>query len=292
MFVSGDMIMSKRKKVRHSKIRNTGLLFEFLTRQVTADVLNKTQKSKAMKIIKKRFNEQTELGKELQLYNILITKKFNSDKKADFFISEVLQHRFSLNNAKLRREKYNVIKEIKDTFDLSKFLSSKINKYKIFASIYNLFENINNLSPDIKTRSHFNIVEHITTMIKIKKVNNQLSNNKDLRILSYKILLEKFNNKYSTLNLKQRQLLKEYINNISNTNLFKEYVQKEILYIKKILKSYQENINDKITKIKLKEATNSIYKFCGMGDKKVVEDSVAIQLMRYYELLKELKKIK
>ena len=284
--------MNKRKKVRHSKIKNTVLLFECLTRQLTADVLNKTQQSKAMKIIKKRFNEQTELGKELQLYNILLTKKFNSDRKADFLISEVLRHRSLLNNAKLRREKYNIIKEIKGSFDLSKFLSSKINKYKIFASIYNLFENTNNLSPDTKTRSHFNIVEHVTTIKAIKKSKDKLHENKDLRILSYKILLEKFNDKYSSLNLKQRKLLKEYINNISNTNLFKEYVQKEILFIKKKLKSYQENVDDKITKIKLKEATNSIHKFCGIGEKKVVKDSVAIQLMRYYELLKELKKIK
>ena len=284
--------MNKRKKVRHSKIKNTVLLFECLTRQLTADVLNKTQQSKAMKIIKKRFNEQTELGKELQLYNILLTKKFNSDRKADFLISEVLRHRSLLNNAKLRREKYNIIKEIKGSFDLSKFLSSKINKYKIFASIYNLFENTNNLSPDIKTRSHFNIIEHITTMEKSKRTRRHLHENKDLRILSYKILLEKFNDKYSSLNLKQRTLLKEYINNISNTNLFKEYVQKEIVYIKKALKSYQKNIDDKITKIKLKEATKSIHKFCGIGKKKVVKDSAAIQLMRYYELLKELKKIK
>ena len=123
---------------------------------------------------------------------------------------------------------------------------------------------------------------------KLKKLNE----NEDLRILSYKILLEKFNNKYSKLNLKQRKLLKEYINNISNTNLFTEYVQKEIKLVKKELIKYKKYIDDKVTKIKLNEAAKSINKFCGIGNKKIVKDSAAIQLMRYYELLKELKKIK
>ena len=59
-----------RKK--HNKIRNTGLLYEFLLRQITADVLNKDDKSKALSIVKSRFNENTELGKELALYSIII----------------------------------------------------------------------------------------------------------------------------------------------------------------------------------------------------------------------------
>ena len=111
-----------------------------------------------------------------------------------------------------------------------------------------------------------------------------------MRILSYKILLEKFNNKYSKLNLKQRTLLKEYINNISNTNSLKEYIQNEIKYVRKELKNNKKNIKDKITKIKLNEATNSIDKFCNIGNKKVVKDTAVVQLMRYYELIKELKK--
>ena len=63
------------RKVKHNKIRNTGLLYEFLLRQVTLDVLNDNN-SRAVKIIKKRFNENTELGKELALYNIVV----NSNK--------------------------------------------------------------------------------------------------------------------------------------------------------------------------------------------------------------------
>ena len=105
-------------KAKHSKIRNTGLLYEFLLRQITADVLEKEKNSKAVFILKKRFSENTELGKELALYNIVINKKFDSDKQADYFISEVLNERNKLNNSILKREKYNLIKSLKDSLTI------------------------------------------------------------------------------------------------------------------------------------------------------------------------------
>ena len=282
--------MNIQKKVKHSKIRNTGLLFEFLLRQITADILDKKNKSRAINIIKTRFNEQSELGKELLLYNIIINKKFNTDKKADFFIFDVLEKRNKINQQALKREKYNLIKELRENFNLTMLLSSKVKNYKVYASVYKLFEHSDYMSPDEKTESYFNLIEHVTTK-KINDLSNKiLPKNEDLRILSYKILLEKFNNKYSKLNLKQKLLLKEYINNISNTNSLKEFVEKEINYIKKEVKRNSKYIKDKITKIKLNEAVNSIDKICKIKKSKNIEDKVVVQLMRYYELIKELKK--
>ena len=150
------------RKVKHNKIRNTGLLFEFLLRQITSDVLNKNS-GHAVKIVKEKFNENTELGKELALYNILINKKFKSDSKADYFINEVMKARYDLNNSRLRRERYNLIKEIQSNYNLQKFMSSKVPNYKTYASIFTLFEYKSSLSPDQKTESFFNIVEHVTT---------------------------------------------------------------------------------------------------------------------------------
>ena len=282
------------RKVKHNKVRNTGLLFEFLLRQITADVLNKKDKSKAADIIKKKFNERTELGKELALYNILITKKFNSDKKANYFINEVIKERQKLNNSVLKRERYNLIKEIRDNYSLEKFLSSKINDYKIYASTFKLFEYLNNLSPDQKTESFFNIVEHITTNSKNIKLSEsviKLPDDEDLRLITYKTLLEKFNQKYTKLSLAQKNLLREYINNISNTNSLKETLSELIDELKKDLKTHSKNLKDEVVKIKLKEAIKSIDKFCGTNNKSsTVKDSYVIQTMRYLELLKELKK--
>jgi len=280
------------RKVKHNKLRNCGLLFEFLLRQITSDVLNKIDGSKAVAIVKKKFNENTELGKELALYNIIINKKFSDDRKADYFINEVINERHKLNNASLRREKYNLIKTISEHYDLQKFISSKVDNYKIYASAFKLFEYYNSLSPDEKTESHFNLVEHITTTneIKLSETMTQLPDDEDLRILTYKTLLEKFNQKYSNLNSPQKNLLKAYINNVSNTNSLKEYIESEIPNIKKELKQNDKNLKDKVVKIKLKEAINSVDKFCDVGNSQSVKDSAVVQLMRYYELIKELKK--
>ena len=281
------------RKLKHNKIRNTGLLYEFLIRQVTADALSKLDNIKGVNIIKQRFNERTELGKELALYSILVNKKFNSDKKADYFINEVVSERKKLNSSILKREKYNFIKEVKNYYNLEKFMSSKIKNYKIYASIYKLFEYIESLSPEEKTEAHFNLIEHVTTKeenIKLSETVKGLPDDEDLRILTYKTLLEKFNQKYSNLNYPQKSLLRAYINNVSNVNSLKEYIQKVTPAIKKELKQHSHKLQDKVVQIKLAEAIKSIDKFCNPGKSKIVKDSVVIQTMRYMELLKELKK--
>ena len=281
------------RKVKHNKIRNTGLLFEFLLRQITSDVLNKDQNSKAVTIVKQKFNENTELGKELALYNILITKKFKSDSKADYFINEVMKTRSDLNNSTLRREKYNLIKEIQSNYNLQKFMSSKVPNYKTYASIYKLFE-YNTLSPDEKTESFFNIVEHVTTednSIRLSETVKTLPDDEDLRILTYRTLLEKFNQKYTKLSGAQKNLLREYINNVSNTNSLKDTLKEIVKGLKQDLQTHSKNLKDKVVKIKMTEALKSINEFCGLNDKSdVVKDEYVIQTMRYLELLKELKK--
>jgi hypothetical protein len=279
-------------KFKHSKLRNTGLLFEFLLRQVTVDVLNKKKESSALKIIKSQFNEHTEIGKELALYNLIMTKKFKSDKKADFFLSEVIRQRGRLNNAVLRREKYNIIASIKESYDVNQLFSSKVPNYKVFASVYKLFEGINEMGADEKTESYFIIIENVTTLkhTKNKSYIPEEFKDKDLRILSYKTLLEKFNKKYTNLSDQQKHVLKEYISNISNTNNFSIFVETQIPKLKKKLNVKVKKVKDKVLRIKLKEAINCADKFC-LNESKQTDDNSVVQLLRYYELDKELEKI-
>jgi len=277
---------------KHNKLRNTGLLFEFLLRQVTVDVLNKKKDSVALKIIKKQFNENTEMGKELALYNLLIQKKFKSESKADYFLSEVLKQRNRLNNANLRREKYNIIKEIKNHYEVNSMFSSKIPNYKLLASIFKLFEGFTDLNADEKTESYFIIVESITTMQDKKSdtfVPEEMKD-RDLRILSYKVLLEKFNKKYTNLTDEQKKVLKEYISNISNTNNFNKFVKNQIPILETRLNTKVNKVKNKVLKIKLHEAVHCIGKFC-LTSAKQTEDTSVVQLLRYYELDKELDKV-
>jgi hypothetical protein len=263
-----------------------------ILRQVTVDVLNKKKESPALKIIKAKFNEHTEIGKELALYNTLINQKFKSDKKADFFLSEVIRQRDKLNNQNLRREKYNIIASIKENYDVNQLFSSKIPNYKLYASIYKLFEGINQMGADEKTESYFIIIENVTTVEhkEEKSYMPQEFKDKDLRILSYKTLLEKFNKKYSNLSDEQKNILKEYISNISNTNNFSIFVEKQIPNIKATLNKKVKKVNDKVLQIKLQEAINCVEKFC-LKESKNTDDNSVVQLLRYYELSKELDKI-
>lgn len=278
--------------IKHSKFKNTGILFELLVRQLTADVLSNT-KSKAQDIIKEHFSKRSELLKELELYNNLTKEKFLNEAKANHFIDAVLNARKKLSNGRLKNEKYNLIKSIKENYDIDLFFKSSVENYKVLASVYKIFEehssNVDN-SPLDSVKSRYTLVEHITnTQSKNKKETDIYkefkSQDKDVRITAYKILVERFNQKYRGLNDDQKRILSEYINHISNSPKLTEFVKTEIKTLKTKLKESSAKIDDKTVKIKLKEVSNilnTVYK------KQKMEDSDVLTIMRYYELTEEL----
>ena len=280
---------------KHSKIRNTGILFELLTRQITVDVLNNNKKAQAAKILKEFFNKKTQLGKEYELYKVLTTENYKSEIKANHLVDAVISTRQKLNNSQLKREKYNLIKEIKRNYNVSDFFMARIPNYKVNASIFKLFNSNQNENPAQKTENRFTIVEHITRKtISSKKKEKAITEGykkqeKDLRLLAYGILVEKFNKKYSSLSVAQKKLLKEYINNISNTNSLKQLIESETIKVKSKLQSYLPKVEDKVTKIKLNEAVNQADT---LMKGRIVEDKQVVTLMRYYQLVKELKNVK
>ena len=280
---------------KHSKIRNTGILFELLTRQITVDVLNNNKKAQAAKILKEFFNKNTQLGKEYELYKVLTTENYKSENKANHLVDAVLNTRKKIKESSLKREKYNLIKEIKKNYDVSDFFMARIPNYKVNASIYKLFESKSSENPAEKTENRFTIVEHITRKtISDKKKEKAITEGyrkqeKDLRLLAYTILVEKFNKKYSSLGASQKKLLKEYINNISNTNSLKEFIESETMKVKSKLQSFLPKVDDKVTKIKLNEAVNQAD---SLMKGRIVEDKQVVTLMRYYQLVKELKNVK
>jgi hypothetical protein len=282
------------RKLKHSKIKNTSILFEVLTRQITADVLA-GKDTKTVGMVKKFFNENTELGKELQLYRILSEKTYDSTDKAKQLLETVIKSRQRLSNSKLRSEKYNLIKQIKENYNVSDFFNVRIPNYKILASIYNIFQaESTNDTFDVEdvVNSKFTVLESISGKKTTSKKENFLKEyrekDKDLRLLAYQILVDKFNSKYKSLNESQKDLLKNYINNISNTNSLREFVDNEVLKTKTELKKHLPKVSDKITKIKLSEAINQINT---ISKGKVVTEKQVLNLMRYYELVKEIKNV-
>ena len=281
-------------KTKHSKIRNTGILFELLTRQITVDVLNNDKKGSAANILKEFFNNKTQLGKEYELYRVLTVENYTSEIKANHLVDAVVKARQKLNGSQLKREKYNLIKEIKKTYDINDFFMARIPNYKVNASIFKVFDSNTDGNPASEVDSRFTIVEHVTRkQISNKKEDKKLvegykKQEKDLRLLAYGILVEKFNKKYSSLSKSQKKLLKEYINNISNTNSLKEFIESETIKVKSKLQSFLPKVGDKVTKIKLKEAINQAET---LMKGRIVEYKQVVTLMRYYQLVKELKNV-
>ena len=285
------------KRVKHSKFKNTGILFELLVRQITLEVLNGDTTEKAKNIVREFFSVKTELNKELRLYELLQKEKYNSESRAEKFIDTINEAHSRINQKQLQKEKYNLIKKINESFNMDEFLSSPISNYKVLASIYKVFESKNIKDYDVKDifNSKITLIENITSkpakLVERKDEANQIvesykKQDKDLRLLTYKILVETFNKKYSNLDENQKGLLKQYINNITNTTGFKSYVEKEIPTIVSELKTLSKSINDKVTKIKLAE-TISVLNKTKIG--KVVSDNHVSSLMISYELIKELK---
>ena len=283
--------------IKHNKIKNVGVLFELLTRQITSDTINGAENSPAISIVKEFFNKNTYLSKELNLYKALREQKYKTQTSADRFIDLVIQEHAKISSSKVSREKYNLIKEIKKHYKLEDFFKSHVTNYKLNASIYNILESKNTKSvqkPSLIMKSRFFVTEHILDKHGSDKSTNQTvikeysKQDKDLRILSYKILLEKFNSKYGKLSVRQKRLLKEYINNLSNSSSLKKYIISEITYINKALKSLTKRVDDEVVKIKLEEVTQQLNL---ITKESKIRDKHLVSVLRSYNLVKELKNV-
>lgn len=282
--------------IKHSKYRNTGILFELLVRQATSDLMSKKD-PQAVKIFKKYFTN-TELSKEYNLYSTVLNAPKLSENKAEILISTIVEQAKKLDREKLNKEKYNIIKEIKKHYDLDNFFKAKIHTYKVFASIYTLIES--QLSEDFSNTQQLvankmTLLEHVTKeslterKVASKAVEDFMKEDKEVRMLAYKILVEKFNEKYASLSEQQRDLLKEYINNISDTKQLKDYLNSKLEEVKAELIAAKKTVNDEVVKIKISEVLNFIKP---ISQKESVKDEVLIGLMQYYQLISELKAIK
>jgi len=283
-------------KIKHSKYKNTGILFELLVRQIASDTVS-GKDSAAIGVVKKFFNK-SELTKEHKLYQALITSKALSEGKAESLINSVLEISSRLNKTALRKEKYNLIKEIRAHYDIEEFFKAKINNYSQYAAASNLIEahgSLEFIEPSQVIDNKVTLLEHITRKeVNIEEVKDRVLEeyskmDTGTRILAYKMLLEKFNEKYSTLSQAQKSVLKEYINNITNTVKLREFVNEQYATIKKALTELTPNVTDKTVQIKLNEVITLLNP---LDKNQNVKDENIISLLQYHQLIAELKAIK
>jgi len=282
--------------IKHSKYKNTGILFELLVRQITADTLSGAE-SQAINILKKYFTK-TELGKEYKLYESFFKHINTSEAKADMVISTIIESSKQLNRSVLKRQKYNLIKEIKNHYDLEEFFKTKLPNYKAQAALFTLLEvyNSENLSnPNQIIENKTVLLEYLVkSPINKKEVKENIleefrQQDKDIRVLAYRVLLEKFNDKYADLNSNQKATLKEFINSVDNAPKLREFYNTKINEIKNTLLTLNKKVTNKAIQIKVNEVVN-ILPNLGKTDK--VNDDHLINLLQHYQLVEELESVK
>jgi hypothetical protein len=281
--------------IKHSKFKNTGILFELLVRRITADTLSGAN-SPAVNILKKYF-ANTEVGKEYKLYEAVFKSSNVSESKANAILTTVLESSKKLNRSKLRKEKYNLIKELKEHYNLEELFKTKLSKYKELASLYTLLEIYNSqdiTNPNQIIDNKVTLLEHLTSKdvskegVKDDILEEFKSYDKDLRILTYRVLLEKFNDKYSSLNDRQKYILKEFINSVDSTPRLKEFYSSEVEYIKETLNKEIAKTKDETTKIKLQEVSKLVK---DLDKKSSIKSDNLVDLLQYHSLLEELTKV-
>jgi len=282
-------------KIKHSKYKNTGLIFELLIRKITAETLSES-KSNAINILRSNFTN-TELGKEYKLYETVFKNSTLSETKADILLNTILESSKKLNRTKLKREKYNLINEIKKYYDLDDFFKTKISNYKGYAALYTLIEAYSDdeklIDTDDIINNKFTILETISNKTPDKKeVKDKLmeefsKEDRDTKILTYRIMLEKFNGKYANLNENQKKVLQTYITSVDSTSRLRDFHNKTVVEIKEELTKKSRKIKDKATRIKINEIINLI-KEIPKGT--FIKNDDIVNLLQYYSLMEEIDK--
>lgn len=283
-------------KIKHSKYRNTGLIFELLVKQIAADTLD-NKDSAAVKILKKFFGNKTSLSKEYRLYEFIVKNKNVSQSKAEAILSTITEISLKLNTKSLKDAKYNLIAEIKENYNIDEFFGMQVRDYKALAALYCLLEAQSNNSlvdPQVLIDNKTSILEHLTSAqqneqeVKDTLIEEYSKYDKDLKLLTFKILLEKFNSKYKSLLPEQKNILKEFITSVNSQTRLRSLVNEELEKISKQVVELSSKVKDEVIKIKLDEVSKAIKP---VNNKSKIVDTHLVNLMQYYDLVNELKSL-
>ena len=283
-------------KIKHSKYRNTGLIFELLVKQIAADTLNRKD-SAAVSVLKKYFTGTSALVKEFKLYEFILKNKGVGQNKAETILSTITEISRKIDRTALKNQKYDLISTIKENYDLDEFFGMQVADYKALASLYCLLEAQNNdelVDPNLLVNFKSTLLEHLTTKkqdaeeVKDTLIEEYSKYDKDLKLLTFKILLEKFNDKYKDLLPEQKNILKEFITSVNSQARLRNLVNEEFNKIAKAVSKLSSKVKDEVVKIKLDEVAKAIKP---LSNKERITDNHLVNLMQYYDLVNELKSL-
>ena len=280
-------------RIKHSKFRNTGLIFELLVKQIAVDTLN-NKDSAAVKIMRENFTGKSILGKEYKLYEFITKNKGVNQSKAEAIVSTIIEVSRRLSQPALKQAKYKLIADIKEAYNIEEFFGMQVRDYKALAALYCLMEAQNNsdiVNPQVLVNNKTTILEHLTKErqseenVKDTLIEEYSKYDKDLRLLTMKMLLERFNETYKDLLPEQKRVLKEFITSANSNRRLLTVVNEEMEKLAGQIAKLAKNVNNKVVKIKLDEISKSIKPLTA---KDKITDAHLVNLMQYYDLVNEL----
>ena len=283
-------------RIKHSKFKNTGLIYELLVKQITSDLVARKD-SPAVNILRKYYTGKTPVAQEFGIYKLVQESKNLTTVKADNLVNASLKAARAINPVALKKQKYNLISEIRDSYNLEEFFSVPVADYKTLAALYCLMEADRSkelIDPDFIVNNKVTLLEHITykqqskDQVKDALIEEFSASEKDLRLLTFKILLEKFNNKYKDLLQEQKNVLKQVIA-LGSAKKLRSFVNEEQKKLVERLTEAVAAVPRGIERIKLVEAIKIIGK--PQEESAKVTDSHLVRILQSYELLNELKKV-
>jgi len=283
-------------KVKHSKYKNTGLIFELLVKQIASDTLSKKD-SPALSVLKKFYAGKSSLAKEYKLYEFISKNSNVSPLRAEAILSTITEISRKLDQSTIKKQKYELIAEIKTHYSVDEFFAIQVRDYKALAALYCLLEtqnNAENVDPSSLIENKTTILEHLTSKaqneddVKDTLIEEYSKYDKDLRLLTFKILLEKFNDSYKDLLPEQKNILKEFITSVNSTTRLRTIVNEELEKIATKVVELSQKVSDQVIKIKLEEVKKAIKP---VSNKEKIGDTHLVNLMQYYELVHELETI-
>jgi hypothetical protein len=283
-------------KVKHSKYKNTGLIFELLIKQIASDTLSKKD-SPAVSILKKFYAGKSSLAKEYKPYEFISKNNNVSPLRAEAILSTITEISRKLDQAAIKKQKYELIAEIKNHYNVDEFFAIQVRDYKALAAMYCLLEtqnNAENVDPSSLIENKTTILEHLTSKIQNEEdvkdtlIEEYSKYDKDLRLLTFKILLEKFNDNYKDLLPEQKNILKEFITSVNSTTRLRTIVNEELEKIAVKVEEMSQKVSDQVIKIKLEEVKKAIKP---VSNREKIGDTHLVNLMQYYELVHELETI-
>ena len=283
-------------KVKHSKYKNTGLIFELLVKQIASDTLSKKD-SPAVSILKKFYAGKSSLAKEYKLYEFISKNNNVTPLRAEAILSTITEISRKLDQAAIKKQKYELIAEIKTHYNIDEFFAIQVRDYKALAALYCLLEtqnNAENVDPSSLIENKTTILEHLTSKVQNEEdvkdtlIEEYSKYDKDLRLLTFRILLEKFNDNYKDLLPEQKNILKEFITSVNSTTRLRTIVNEELEKIAEKVGKMSQKVSDQVIKIKLEEVMKAIKP---VSNKEKIGDTHLVNLMQYYELVHELETV-